>query len=54
MNGFLKNAAVFIGGVIVVIDVVSRKDPSLLHSNYRLPDLGNGQRSFRGFGSLSV
>ena len=38
MNGFLKGAAVFIGGVIVVIDVVSWKDPSLRHSNYRLPD----------------
>ena len=38
MNGFLKGAAVFIGGVIVVIDVVSWKDPSLLHSDYRLPD----------------
>jgi hypothetical protein len=29
---------VFIGGVIVVIDVASWKAPSLLHSNYRLPE----------------
>ena len=38
MNGFLKAPAVFIGGVIVVIDVASWKGPSLLRSNYRLLD----------------
>ena len=33
MNGFLKGVLVFIGAVVVVIDV-SWKDPTLLHINY--------------------
>ena len=35
----------FIGGVIAVIDVMSRKDPSLLRSKLSAPGPGNGQRS---------
>ena len=34
MNGFLKGVVVFIGAVVVVIDVASWKDPTLLHINY--------------------
>jgi hypothetical protein len=34
MNGFLKGIVVFIGAVVVGIDVASWKDPTLPHIDY--------------------